>query len=115
MHRKLFALPSSARQTAFEQFYTEVLGFNVSDTIEAGTTLRFFHCPGHAARHHTVAMVSAPGMVGLHHVMLEVNDLDDVGNALDIDNQRQIPLAMSLGRHTNDQMTSFYVRTPSGF
>ncbi len=115
MHRKLFALPSSARQTAFEQFYTEVLGFNVSDTIEAGTTLRFFHCPGYAARHHTVAMVSAPGMVGLHHVMLEVNDLDDVGNALDIDNQRQIPLAMSLGRHTNDQMTSFYVRTPSGF
>jgi hypothetical protein len=22
---------------------------------------------------------------------------------------------MSLGRHTNDRMTSFYVRTPSGF
>ena len=22
---------------------------------------------------------------------------------------------MSLGRHTNDMMTSFYVRTPSGF
>ena len=28
---------------------------------------------------------------------------------------REIPLAMSLGRHTNDLMTSFYVRTPSGF
>ena len=47
--------------------------------------------------------------------MLEVAALDDVGTALDIVNERQIPLAMSLGRHTNDLMTSFYVRTPSGF
>jgi len=30
-------------------------------------------------------------------------------------NEHKIPLAMSLGRHTNDHMTSFYVRTPSGF
>jgi extradiol dioxygenase len=100
---------------AAEGFYTEVLGFQVSDTIESGMTLRFFHVPGHAARHHTLAMVSIPGMVGIHHLMLEVGNLDDVGRALDIVNERQIPLAMSLGRHTNDHMTSFYVRTPSGF
>ena len=100
---------------AAEQFYTDILGFKVSDTIEHGMTLRFFHCLGHAARHHTVALVEAPGMVGIHHLMLEVRSLDDVGRALDIVNERQIPLAMSLGRHTNDHMTSFYVRTPSGF
>jgi extradiol dioxygenase len=47
--------------------------------------------------------------------MLEVRSIDDVGAALDIVNEREIPLAMSLGRHTNDHMTSFYVRTPSGF
>jgi hypothetical protein len=47
--------------------------------------------------------------------MLEVGTLDDVGRALDIVNERQIPLAMGLGRHTNDLMTSFYARTPSGF
>jgi hypothetical protein len=47
--------------------------------------------------------------------MLEVASIDDVGSALDIVNERRIPLAMSLGRHTNDHMTSFYVRSPSGF
>lgn len=101
--------------TAAETFYTEVLGFRVSDTIQHGMTLRFSHCRGHAARHHTVAMAAAPGMVGIHHLMLEVKSIDDVGSALDIVNERNIPLAMSLGRHTNDHMTSFYVRTPSGF
>ena len=101
--------------TAAETFFVDVLGFKPSDTIESGLSLRFFHCAGNAARHHTVAMGGVPGMVGMHHLMLEVNTLDDVGRALDIVNERQIPLAMSLGRHTNDLMTSFYVRTPSGF
>jgi 2,3-dihydroxybiphenyl 1,2-dioxygenase len=96
-------------------FFTEVLGFRVSDSIESGLRLCFLHCAGHAARHHTVAMASAPGMVGMHHLMLEVRTLDDVGTGLDIVKERHIPLAMSLGRHTNDLMTSFYVRTPSGF
>ena len=95
-----------------EQFYTEVLGFRLSDRIEAGVSLRFFHCN---RRHHTLAFASVPGMVGFHHMMLEVASLDDVGIALDLCNQRNVPLAMGLGRHTNDLMTSFYLRTPSGF
>jgi 3,4-dihydroxy-9,10-secoandrosta-1,3,5(10)-triene-9,17-dione 4,5-dioxygenase len=100
---------------AAEAFYTDVLGFRISDSVEAGVSLRFFHCAGNAARHHTVAMASVPGMVGVHHLMLEVRSLDDVGTALDIVHERKLPLAMTLGRHTNDLMTSFYVRTPSGF
>ena len=100
---------------AAEAFFTGVLGFRVSDTIEAGMTIRFLHCAGHAARHHTLAMVAIPGMVGLHHLMLEVRSIDDVGSALDIVNERQIPVVMSLGRHTNDLMTSFYAKTPSSF
>jgi extradiol dioxygenase len=100
---------------AGERLYIEVLGFEPSDSIEAGVSLRFLHCPGHAARHHTVALAEVPRRVGMHHLMLEVRSLDDVGTAVDIVNERQIPLAMSLGRHTNDLMTSFYVRTPSGF
>ena len=47
--------------------------------------------------------------------MLEVEQFTDVGRALDIVNDKKLTLAMSLGRHTNDMMTSFYVRTPSGF
>ena len=99
-----------------ERFLTTALGLRRTDTVEGGgLDLRFFHCPGSAARHHTVAFAAVPGLAGLHHLMLEVTNLDDVGTALDIVGQREIPLAMSLGRHTNDLMTSFYVRTPSGF
>lgn len=94
------------------RFYTDTLGFRVSDHIEMGLSLRFLHCN---SRHHTVALSAVPGMVGIHHLMLEVKDLDDVGRALDIVNERGLPVSMTLGRHTNDQMTSFYVRTPSGF
>lgn len=93
-------------------FYLDALGFLVSDHIEAGMSLRFLHCN---SRHHTIALGAVPGMVGLHHLMLEVTNLDDVGTALDLVNERELPLAMTLGRHTNDLMTSFYVRTPSGF
>lgn len=97
------------------RFYTEVMGFLLSDHIElhgGAMSLRFLHCN---ARHHTLALTAVPGLVGIHHLMLEVNEVDDVGRALDIVNERGMSLAMTLGRHTNDLMTSFYVRTPSGF
>ena len=93
-------------------FFVDTLGFRHSDDIDMGFTVRFMHCN---PRHHTLAMTSIPGMVGVHHVMIEVADVDDVGRAYDIVQQRGIPLPMSYGRHTNDEMTSFYVRTPSGF
>ncbi len=100
---------------AAERFYGDVLGLRASDSIESGLSLRFFHCAGRAARHHTLAIAGVPGMVGMHHLMLEVGSIDDVGRALDAVTERAIPLTSTLGRHTNDLMTSFYVRTPSGF
>lgn len=92
--------------------FVDVLGFRLSDAIDIGMQLRFLHCNG---RHHTVALAGTPGMVGVHHLMLEVRSLDDVGTALDLVNAREIPVTMSLGRHTNDLTTSFYLRSPSGF
>jgi extradiol dioxygenase len=97
---------------AAERFYGDVLGLRLSDRIDAGVKVRFYHCN---QRHHTLAFASIPGMVGMHHLMLEVASLDDVGIALDRCNARGLSLAMGLGRHTNDFMTSFYVRSPSGF
>ena len=47
--------------------------------------------------------------------MLEANSLDDVGRAYDIVKEREYPIALTLGRHTNDRMTSFYLHTPSGW
>lgn len=95
-----------------ERFYTEVLGFGLSDRIEMGASVRFLHCN---PRHHTLAFAAVPGLVGMHHLMLEVASLDDVGTALDLCKAQGRTLTMSLGRHTNDGMTSFYVRSPSGF
>jgi 3,4-dihydroxy-9,10-secoandrosta-1,3,5(10)-triene-9,17-dione 4,5-dioxygenase len=41
--------------------------------------------------------------------------LDDVGYTLDRHHEASEPVSMSLGKHTNDQMASFYSRSPSGF
>jgi extradiol dioxygenase len=95
-----------------ERFYMEAMGFRLSDRIEDRGSLRFFHCN---PRHHSLAFAAVPGMVGVHHLMLEVGSLDDVGTAFDLCQRRNVPVATGLGRHTNDLMTSFYLHSPSGF
>ncbi len=94
------------------QFFQETLGFGHSDDVDMGIQVRFLHCN---PRHHTLAFSGVPGMVGVHHLMLEVERSHDVVSAYDIVNERDMTIAMTLGRHTNDGMFSFYVRTPSGF
>ena len=74
--------------------------------------MEFFHCN---PRHHTVALVPVPAAKRLHHFMLQVPTLDDVGFALERATAADVPITSSLGRHTNDHMVSFYARTPSGF
>ncbi|MGK2882361.1 MAG: VOC family protein [Mycobacterium sp.] len=94
-------------------FYCRVLGFKISDEIDMfGNRVVFFHVN---PRHHTLAIMAVPGVRGLHHLMVQTASLDDVGIAHDLCVDRNIPLAMTLGRHTNDRMFSFYVRSPSGF
>lgn len=97
---------------AATDFYVGVLGFAHSDDIDMGLFVRFLHCN---PRHHTLAFSEVPGMVGVHHLMLEITDPDEVGRAYDVVNATGTPVAMTLGKHTNDEMFSFYVRTPSGF
>lgn len=50
----------------------------------------------------------------MHHLMIETTNLDDVGLAYDrcVEDDAVI---LTLGRHTNDHMVSFYGATPSGF
>ena len=52
------------------------------------------------------------GDPGLVHIMVEVDTLDAVGQALDRVNEEGFQLSSTLGRHTNDKMVSFYVRAP---
>ncbi len=92
-------------------FYRDLLGFRVSDYGLAPYPLYFFHVND---RHHSFAMVGS-GRRALHHLMVEVGSLDDLGQGYDFAQLEQDRIAYTLGRHTNDHMTSFYVHTPSGF
>lgn len=92
-------------------FYRDLLGFSVTDWSRHPYPLYFFHMNG---RHHSFAMVGS-GRSGLHHFMVELGALDDVGQGHDIARTEEGRLAFGLGRHTNDHMTSFYANTPSGF
>jgi hypothetical protein len=47
--------------------------------------------------------------------MMELFSLDDVGQAYDLALGEDGRVATTLGRHTNDFMTSFYAHTPAGF
>jgi len=103
-------------------FYQDVLGFRLSDIIhmqfgpDFGFDMEFFHCN---PRHHTLALIPVPVPVPapkrMHHFMLQVNTLDEVGFALERAEAANIPITATLGRHTNDHMVSFYASTPSGF
>lgn len=95
-------------------FYTDVLGFRLSDTIALGPGDGIFLHTN--ARHHSIALATFGGVpTGIGHLMLEVDQLAGVGRALDVVQQGPEPLVMAIGEHTNDRMTSFYVKTPSGF
>jgi len=92
-------------------FYRDLLGFHVSDYGLRPYGLYFFHVNG---RHHSFAMVGS-GQAGFHHFMVEFQNLDDVGQGYDLAQQEEGRVAYTLGRHTNDYMTSFYANSPSGF
>ncbi|PZW48088.1 2,3-dihydroxybiphenyl 1,2-dioxygenase [Humitalea rosea] len=92
-------------------FYRDILGFGVTDWSRTPYPLYFFHVNG---RHHSFAMVGS-GRSGLHHFMVELGSLDDVGQGHDLAALEEGRLAYTLGRHTNDHMTSFYANSPSGF
>ena len=91
-------------------FYRDVLGFRVSDYMVKPFKAYFFHLNG---RQHSLALLET-GRDGIHHIMMEAGMLDDVGQTLDLATA-QGKVAVTLGRHTNDLMTSFYARTPDDF
>jgi 3,4-dihydroxy-9,10-secoandrosta-1,3,5(10)-triene-9,17-dione 4,5-dioxygenase len=115
-------LPVSDDESAL-RFYTEVLGFRLRDSMRmapelfgrpAGPPLwmRFLGCN---PRHHSLALAPFPAPSGIVHLMTEVASLDDVGRAMERCARRGAPASATLGRHANDLMVSFYVRTPGGF
>jgi 3,4-dihydroxy-9,10-secoandrosta-1,3,5(10)-triene-9,17-dione 4,5-dioxygenase len=105
------------------RFYTEVLGFRLRDSMsmpgefvgkEPGSKvwLRFL---GVNPRHHSLAFLPMPNPAKCVHIMLEVDELDHVGRALERVRKHKFHLSATLGRHMNDEMISFYVKSPAGF
>ncbi len=95
-------------------FYEQALGFRLSDYIVFGPGLsaNFFHCN---PRHHTLGLTRVGEINGLHHLMLEMENTDMVGQCLDRVEAAGIQITSTLGRHTNDNMLSFYISSPFGF
>ena len=98
------------------RFYCDVLGLRLTDTIVCDfyghhVDLSFFHAN---ARHHSVAF-GEHQRKRIHHFMLEVRSMDDVGLAFDRTLKGGIRIMQTLGKHPNDGMFSFYARTPAGF
>lgn len=99
-------------------FYTGVLGFVSRGAFRVPLPKEFgpirIRFLGINERHHSMAI--APAMhqrdPGLIHMMVEVDTLDAVGEALDRVEKEGFQLSSTLGRHTNDKMVSFYVRAP---
>ncbi|WP_332774101.1 VOC family protein [Pseudomonas sp. ESBL1] len=103
-------------------FYEQVMGFGLSDLMKVRFTpdpaepekrIHFMHCNN--GRHHSLAIFECPVPSGCVHMMVEVAGLEDVGRALDRMHANGVKLSATLGQHTNDQMISFYMKTPSGF
>jgi 2,3-dihydroxybiphenyl 1,2-dioxygenase len=92
-------------------FYQDLLGFRLSDYTLRPFKAYFLHVN---PRHHSFAVIET-GTNSVHHMMVELFMLDDVGQAYDVALGEEGRIATTFGRHSNDFMTSFYAHTPSGF
>jgi 2,3-dihydroxybiphenyl 1,2-dioxygenase len=97
-----------------EHFMSDVMEFGWYGSGLSKGRLAFYR-PKHNRRTHALGYAVMPGLRGLQHIGIEVKELDDVGIAYDLVQERGIRLMATLGRHTQDPVISFYSFTPSGF
>jgi biphenyl-2,3-diol 1,2-dioxygenase len=103
-------------------FAQRVLGLSMSDQIRVpvapGMNFEVSFMHGNS-RHHSMAVAPHPPTPGphkrMHHFMIEVNKVEDVGFARDRCLEMGQGVLMDIGQHPNDKMISFYGQTPSGF
>lgn len=131
-HRERFVSPTGARfvtgtgglghvfqmvsdRESYDALYLKLLGFKLSDYIDfvPGVYATFTHAN---SRHHSYAYAHVPDVPAhIMHVMFEVDELDLIGRAWDKVQDGGAPIKATLGKHSNDEMISFYVQSPSGF
>lgn len=104
------------------EFLRDVMGFRQSDVLHHRFTddpaepvkrIYFLHCNN--PREHSLAIFEMPVSSGCVHLMMEVENMDQVGMAMDRMQAQGVKLSATLGKHCNDDMISFYMKTPGGF
>jgi len=90
------------------KFFTDVLGFRVSDWL--GDFMCFLRCN---SAHHRVAIL--PGPPCLNHVAYDMLTVDDMMSGANRLKQRGTDLRWGPGRHTAGNNTFSYFCTPAGF
>ena len=99
----------STDQATSQRFFTEGLGFKISDTVPG--LAAFMRC---STDHHNVLVQQAP-LAFLHHTSWQVDDVDEVGRGatamLEKDPARHV---WGLGRHHVGSNFFWYLRDPAG-
>ena len=92
------------------RFYTDVLGFRVSDMIEGA--ICFMRCHPNPY-HHGVGLGKASEAM-LHHVNFMVTEVDDIGRGISRFNKAQVPIVNGPGRHPPSGSMFLYFLDPDG-
>ncbi len=99
----------STDQEASQRFFTDGLGFKISDTVPG--LAAFMRC---STDHHNVLVQQAPVQF-MHHTSWQVDDVDEVGRGatamLETDPDRHI---WGLGRHHVGSNFFWYLKDPAG-
>ncbi|MEO3798762.1 VOC family protein [Nonomuraea sp. B1E8] len=108
--RKLgHAVLGSTDQEATQRFFTEGLGFKVSDLV-AGRAA-FLRC---STDHHNLLVQRAP-VAFLHHTSWQVDDVDEVGRgAMQMLEEHPERHVWGMGRHHVGSNFFWYLRDPAG-
>ena len=112
-------LPAPAKFDATRDFWRNVMGFELSDFVNFDmgpgnppVRICFLHCAN--PRQHSVALAEMPSANACDHILVEVESMDEVGRGLYRAQDASIPMRVTLGRHINDDMFSFYMVAPGG-
>jgi 2,3-dihydroxybiphenyl 1,2-dioxygenase len=96
-------------------FYQSMLGMKLTDYVAPPGFMKlgFLHCN---PRHHSIAFAEVRNpRKRINHFMLQLDEFDTVGRSYDEVQGGAAPLYVTMGRHPNDHMVSFYMGNPSRF
>ena len=101
---------------ATSTFYTDIIGMGITDILYPpgmeGAKIHFMHANN--PRQHSLALFNGPHPLGVVHIMVEVESMDEVGRGMDRAQAAGSHFLATLGRHINDNMCSVYLLAPGG-